>query len=109
MTDKGQTMSTTSTSTKISRSEAIELLKSHREKGKGKIFSVSFTSRGDGQRRDMQARFEVKSHLKGGKQRYNPADQALMTVFDMAKGDYRNINLLGLLEVTIKGQRYEVK
>ncbi len=102
-------MSTTRTSTKISRSEAIELLKAHRENGKGKIFSVSFTKRSDGQRRDMQARFQVKSHLKGGKQAYNQADQALLSVFDMAKAGYRNINLLGLLELTIKGQRYEVK
>ncbi len=102
-------MLTTSTSTKISRSEAIELLKAHRKYGQGKIFSVSFTKRADGERRDMQARFAVKNHLKGGKQPYKPADQALMTVFDMAKGGYRNINLLGLLEVTINGQRYEVK
>lgn len=75
----------------------------------GKIFSVRFTKRGDGQEREMRCRFGVKSHLKGGELGYDAFEKALFTVFDMDKRGYRSIPWEGISEVKVEGQRYLVE
>lgn len=65
----------------------------------GKIMTVKFVKRTTGEVRVMNCRLGVKVHLKGGVQAYDPKTKNLLTVFDMQKGAYRNINLDQVLEV----------
>ena len=58
----------------------------------GRIFSVVFV-KADGTERRLVGRLGVTRHLRGGSQPYDPAAYNLLTVFDMQKGQYRNINL----------------
>jgi|AGTN01.2.fsa_nt_gi hypothetical protein len=94
---------------KISRTEAIAKLKEHRSSGGGRIFSVTFEKRDGSGEGSMNARFSVKSKLKGGKLPYNAEEQALMTVFDVGEQGYRSLNLLGLKTLKIDGVEYTVK
>ena len=57
----------------------------------GKFFSVIFTKK-NGEVRHMVARTGVKSYLRGGSNRVSHLPH-LMTVFDVQKLEYRNINL----------------
>ena len=68
----------------------------------GKVFTVTFIKK-NGEERVMNARLGVKKHLKGGTQPYNPADYNLLTVFDMQKRAYRNINFNTITKVVIGG------
>jgi hypothetical protein len=61
------------------------------EKTNGKFFRVVFTKK-NGERRHMVARTGVKSYLRGGSSRVSHLPH-LMTVFDVQKLEYRNINL----------------
>lgn len=69
---------------------------------KNQVFTVTFTKK-DNSKRVMNCRLGVKKHLHGGVQPYNPADHDLLTVFDMQKGDYRNINLDKIIDIKIGG------
>lgn len=71
----------------------------------GTIAQVSFYKK-DGSLRKMSCRLGVVSHLKGGEQAYNPADYGLLTVFDMTKKAYRNINVNTIVEVKHRGKVY---
>lgn len=73
----------------------------------GKVFSVRFTKRTDGQDRLMRCRFGVKAHLKGGTT-YKPHPKALFHVFDMDKRSYRSIPWEGIKELKIDGQKFLV-
>ena len=75
---------------------------------KGKFFSVTFTKRTTGEKREMTCRLKVTKHLKGGKRKYNPFQKGLITVFDMAKESYRNINVNTVEKVVIGGQEFVV-
>ena len=57
----------------------------------GQFFTVHFRKK-DGTIRKMTCRRGVKSHLKGGKLNWNPANFNMVTVFDTEKGAYRTIN-----------------
>jgi hypothetical protein len=84
----------------LTRQQAIDRINAQG----GKIFSVRFIKRTTGEERKMVCRLGVKSHLKGGELAYNPAEKALLTVFDVQKQDYRSINLDQLLEVSAGGE-----
>jgi hypothetical protein len=58
----------------------------------GKIFSVEFIKK-DGSTRNMNARFGVKKHLRGGESAYDAASKNLIPVFDLTKREYRMINV----------------
>jgi len=87
---------------KVSRLKVIKII----EDTKGKIFAVQFIKK-DGTLRMMLARLGVKKNLKGGT---NGADtrNSLITVWDMAKGGYRMVNLETLLTLKVNGTTYEV-
>jgi hypothetical protein len=70
------------------------------------FFTAVFIKRSTGEKRVMNCRLHVKAHLKGGEQPYNAEDHGLLTVFDNAKKDYRNIALESLLSATINHVRY---
>lgn len=72
----------------------------------GKIFAVQFIKK-DGTLRMMLARTGVSKNLKGGSNGAS-ATNNLVTVYDMAKGGYRMINLKTLLTLKASGETYEV-
>lgn len=61
-----------------------------------KIFKAKFVKK-NGEVREMNCKLGVKKHLKGGINVNNHI--RYLTVFDMASGGYRNINLNTLVEI----------
>lgn len=72
-----------------------------------RMFSVTFVKK-NGDVREMNCMLGVTKHLRGGEQAYDPADYNLLTVFDVQKKDYRNINFAQLVKAKIDGVQYEV-
>jgi hypothetical protein len=89
--------------TTISKEQAKNLI----ERNNCEIFKVTFTKK-DGSIRDMVCRRNVTAHLKGGVLKYDPKALGYVVVFDMAKEDYRMINLNTLISVSMGGQKFEV-
>jgi len=87
---------------KVSRYKTMEILKATH----GKIFSCEFVKK-DGSLRKMVARLGVAKNLKGGKNGAG-ANNALVTVYDMAASGYRMINLSTLRTIKVAGVTYEV-
>ena len=73
-------------------------------KASGRVFSVLFVKRSNGELRRMVCRGGVKAHLKGGDQTYDPAEHKLAVVFDMQKSAYRSIALDAVVEVAHDGK-----
>lgn len=84
-----------------------EMAKSLIENNHSEIFKVTFTKK-DGSVRDMVCRRGVTAHLKGGVLKYDPKALGYVVVFDMAKEDYRMINLNTLISVNMGGQQFVV-
>lgn len=74
----------------------------------GKIFSVRFTKK-DGTLRDMVCRLGVMKHLRGGNKNTCDAYDHLVTVFDVTKEQYRNINVNTLISLKGMGQEHYFK
>lgn len=94
------------TNQKITRQQAVELIKAQGQK----TFTVVFIKK-CGELRTMNARFGVRKHFKtpdGSGRKYNPKDYNLVCVFDMQKQQYRSIALDTIQSVTAEGQTYEV-
>jgi len=89
--------------TTISKEQAKSLI----ENNNSEIFKVTFVKK-DGTIRDMVCRRGVTSHLKGGVLKYDPKALGYVVVFDMAKEDYRMINLNTLISVNMGGQKFEI-
>lgn len=87
---------------RIPRNRAIEFLQG--ETG-GLIFSAYFRKT-DGSMREMVCRRGVKAHLHGGELPYDPKAHQLLTVFDMNKNEYRNVNLRTLVSFNIHGETF---
>lgn len=84
--------------------------------GRGKFFHVSFVKRTTGEVREITARLNVKSHLKGGELPYDAKTNNLITVFDVnaptkngGKGDYRSIPVENIISMKVSGVTYEFK
>jgi hypothetical protein len=90
-------------SKRITLENAEKLIKSTN----GAIFSVQFR-KADGSLRDMTCRLGVRKGLTGKGQAYTPSDYDLLTVFDMAKQDYRMIKLNTLRRVKVDGKAFAV-
>lgn len=71
----------------------------------GRIFTVTFFKRSGGLRK-INCGLGVKVGLKGVGQKYNPLDKGLITVWDMQKEGYRNINLECIVSAKIDGIEY---
>lgn len=71
----------------------------------GKIFHITFVKK-DGTIRSFNARFGVKSHLNGGKLKYDAAASGNIIVFSMNDRGYRTINVNNILRVKTKGNVY---
>lgn len=91
-------------SRQIHRTKVRELLKSTR----GLMFSVIFVKK-DQSIRNMTCRLKVRKGVKGTGPNYaaNPKFPYL-TVYDMNKHGFRNINLSTLLSCKVNGKIYEI-
>ena len=89
---------------KINSQEAYSLIKNQNNS----IFGVQFQKK-DGSIRDMVARLNVKSHLKGGSLAYDPKTMGYIVAFDMQKKQYRTINTNTLISLKANGNTYLVK
>lgn len=76
------------------------------EKVGNPVFHVEFIKKSDGSLRKMACQLHVKHGLVGGKSTVSEKED-LLSVFDVAKGEYRVINLTGLKMLEIGGNRYE--
>jgi len=75
---------------------------------RGQIFGVQFYKK-DGSARTMTCRLGVSKGVTGEGKRWDRADHPnLITVFDMAKDAFRNVNLDTVQSVTAKGQKFFV-
>lgn len=87
----------------ITKREAKKLILDNRSS----IFSVLFTKK-DGSKRSMNARLDVKSKLKGGGLKYNPANFNYIIAYDMRKNNYRTININTLERLKLNKQEYDI-
>ena len=102
----------------ITRNEAIIILAKYKS---GRIFTVTFVKRTNGQTRVMNCRKGVRKGVSGQGMAYDPKRRNLVPVYDMKlaaalkkKGDtdtkaFRMIAIEGITEMTIKGVLYVVK
>lgn len=70
----------------------------------GKIFTVGFIKRGDGEPRKMLCRCGVYKHVSGVGARYDALSKNLLRVWDLEKTGYRQINLDWLIWTRMAGQ-----
>lgn len=70
------------------------------------IFGVTFIKRGTGEVRDMTCRLDVKKGQTGQGLSFDVVEKGLLPIYDMAKNDYRMINLDTVTELRVKGQVY---
>jgi len=99
-----KTVETINTEAQLTRAEAVLRILNT----KGRFFTVTFVKK-DNTKRKMTARLRVTKYLTGGGRKYNPSLKGLITVFDVAKQNYRNINVNTVLELATDGQKYKVK
>ena len=85
----------------------VELLK-HKltSRAGGRFFSITFV-KADGSTRKMVCRLGVKQHA-GGKSS-DQFNYSLLTVYDVQKRGFRNINLETVKQYTVSGQTFEQK
>lgn len=94
----------TKTSSRTNTVSAAELETQLRKEARGTIFSVGFLKRSNGEFRQMQCRFGVRSRLSGGEQGYDPNSKGLITVYDVVKRGYRTIPVEGILWTRVRGR-----
>jgi hypothetical protein len=90
----------------ISLKEAVE--KIEEAKNSGRVFSVTFVKRTNGEIRDMNCRGGVSKGVSGVGRYYDPADHNLISVFDMKVGAFRHINCNTITRVTANGVTFTV-
>jgi len=88
----------------IKRNRAIAFLEAETE---GRIFSVYFQKM-DGTMRNMVCRRGVTRHLRGGELPYDARSRLLLTVFDVSKHEYRNVNLASVVSFKVSGETFVV-
>ena len=90
---------------KISRDKAIDLIRG----SNGKIFNVTFIKRTTGEVRKMNARLGVSKYVTGEGLKFDPKKYTQIPVFEMPKKQYRMINLDGINQLVLEGEKYEVE
>jgi len=74
--------------------------------GNGRIFTVDFIKRTNGEFRRMVCRRGVRKGLTGKGMAYDPLRKSLLTVWDVQKGAYRMISLDAVLAVRMGKREY---
>lgn len=81
---------------------------------KGRVFSVDFTTRGDGTVRTMRCRTECSKGISGSGAVYDAEEHGLKRVYRMAgdkserPGHWRSLNLSGIRGLRINGRNLRV-
>jgi DNA-binding NarL/FixJ family response regulator len=75
---------------------------------KGRMFTVTFIKKSNGEKRTMNARLGVKAYLRGGVLPYDPNTKGLIPVYDIQTKDYRMINIQGIINLKTGGIEYNV-
>ena len=91
----------------ITADKAAEIIKG----SSGRFLTVDFTKRTNNKLRTMNCRVGVFKGVKTkgeGKKKKKKKNTGLITVFDMKKDQYRNINVSGLRRVRLNGMDYKV-
>jgi hypothetical protein len=90
---------------KVTLAEAIDIILNQ----EGKMMSVEFIKRTNGEVREMNCRTGVRKHLSGEGSKYSFKDNDLISVFDLQKNGYRTINARAITKVRAGGREYIVK
>ena len=96
-------MSTTKTTKFVTVNDAVEIIKN----SKGKFLTVVFVKRSNNELRTMNCRTGVKKGVVGVGSKIGK-NAGLVTVYDMTKHQFRNVNVSGLREVKVEGKIYKV-
>lgn len=88
----------------ISKLEAAQKIRDT----KGKMFTVTFIKKSNGEKRTMNARLGVKAYLRGGVLPYDPNTKGLIPVYDIQTKGYRMINIQGIINLKTGGVEYNV-
>ena len=94
-------------SKRVTQAEAAGMLYS----SDGRMVTVTFNKRGNGEERTITGRRGVKKHLTGGVLNYDPMKHKLIGIFEMGHEDgkgYRMINALGITQLKIERDVFEV-
>ena len=75
---------------------------------KGKIFSMQFIKRGNGELRTMKARIGEGRDMRKNAMPYEPGQRRLIVVYDVGAEGYRAVPLDGILTLNINGRNYRV-
>lgn len=77
-------------------------------KESGRVFSVTFVKRSNGELRQMLCRGRVKLSSKraSGERSYEPSDYDLTVVYDMQKHGFRSIPLDSVVQIKANGEVY---
>lgn len=75
----------------------------------GKVFGATFTKRTTGEIRHMSCRLGVTKGVTGKGMNYDPADKALLTVYDFHKKGFRMIALDALHSIRVEHKTYRIK
>jgi hypothetical protein len=92
---------------RVTQAEAAGLLYS----SGGRMVTVTFNKRGNGEERTITGRRGVTKHLVGGVLNYNPMKHGLIGIYEMGHEDgkgYRMINALGITQLKIERDVFEV-
>jgi hypothetical protein len=88
----------------ISKLEAAQKIRDT----KGRMFTVTFIKKSNGQKRVMNARLGVKAYLRGGVLPYDPNTKGLIPCYDVQTKDYRMVNIQGITNLKTGGVEYNV-
>lgn len=88
----------------ISKLEAAQKIRDT----KGRMFTVTFIKKSNGEKRTMNARLGVKAYLRGGVLPYDPNVKGLIPVYDIQTKEYRMINIQGIINLKTGGVEYNV-
>ena len=88
----------------ISKLEAAQKIRDT----KGRMFTVTFIKKSNGEKRVMNARLGVKAYLRGGVLPYDPNTKGLIPVYDIQAKDYKMINIPGIVNLKTGGVEYNV-
>jgi hypothetical protein len=88
----------------ISKLEAAQKIRDT----KGRMFTVTFIKKSNGEKRVMNARLGVKAYLRGGVLPYDPNTKGLIPVYDIQAKDYKMINIPGIVNLKTGGIEYNV-
>ena len=88
----------------ISKLEAAQKIRDT----KGRMFTVTFIKKSNGEKRTMNARLGVQAYLRGGVLPYDPNTKGLIPVYDIQTKDYRMINIQGIVNLKTGGVEYNV-